>query len=119
GNALSLAQLQFFLNGVATIFAQDGDKTSNVPTPGAPRHTPGTRADFDMAESETLPRRPSPLPGGERSDRACAIRVRGKRPRNRLRSPLTRNVRAKRAHSDLSPMGRGEEALAQRCRKML
>src|SRR6266436_2012787 len=37
------------------------------------------KADFDMVESNALPRRPSPLPGGERSDRACAIRVRGNR----------------------------------------
>ena len=50
----------------------------------------------------------SPLPDGERSDRARAIRVRGNRPNNRLRSPLTRNARAKRAHSELSPTGRGE-----------
>src|SRR6266436_2747083 len=69
-----------------------------------------SRADFDMVEVNALPRRPPPLPGGERSDRACAIRVRGKRPNNRLRSPLTRNVRAKRAHSDLSPPGRGESS---------
>ena len=67
------------------------------------------RADFDMVESNALPRRPSPLPGGERSDRACAIRVRGKPANNRLRSPLTRNGRAMRAHSDLSPPGRGEK----------
>src|SRR5215831_772340 len=61
-----------------------------------------------MIGSKTLSR-PSPLPGGERSDRVCAIRVRGKPSNNRLHSPLTRNVRAKRAYSDLSPMGRGEE----------
>jgi hypothetical protein len=36
---------------------------------------------------------------------------------NAFSSPLTRNVRAKRTHSDLSPMGRGETALAQRYRK--
>ncbi len=38
--------------------------------------------------------------------------MRGKRLDNRLRSPLTRNVRVKRPHSDLSPTGRGEEVLA-------
>src|SRR3984893_15740003 len=41
-----------------------------------------------------------PLPGGERSDRACAIRGRGVSFTSS--SPLTRNVRATRAHSDLS-----------------
>jgi hypothetical protein len=66
-----------------------------------------SRADFDVVELKTLPRRSSPLPDGERSDRACAIRVRGIRPESGLRSPLTRNVRAKRAHSDLSPTERG------------
>src|SRR5262249_5275843 len=77
------------------------------------------RADFDIVESETVPGRPSPLPGGERSDRACAIRVRGKRPTHQLRRPLTRNGRAKPARSVLSPPGRGEEALAQPYRKCL
>src|SRR5215467_2718369 len=80
------------------------------------RQTPGP--DFDMIESKTLPRRSSRLPGGERSDRDCTIRVRRKRPNNRVRGPITRNVRAKRAYSDLSPTGRGEEELAQPYRKM-
>ncbi len=59
------------------------------------------RAGFDMVESNTLPRRLSSLPGGKRS------------------RPLTRNVRAKRAHADLSPTGRREEELARRYQKML
>src|SRR5262249_28675 len=75
------------------------------------RQTPGP--DFDMAESKTLQRRPSRLPGGERSERAAAVRVRGKRPNNRIRGPITRNMRA-----NLSPTGRGAEELAQPYRKM-
>ncbi len=53
----------------------------------------------------------SPLPAGERSDRARAIRVRGVMPDRLDPDPLTRNVRAERAHSDLSPAGRGETRL--------
>jgi hypothetical protein len=34
-------------------------------------------ANSDVVESKMSARRPSPLPGGERSGRACAIRVRG------------------------------------------
>ncbi len=58
----------------------------------------------------------SPLPEGERSDRACAIRVRGSRRPKGPFSPLTRNVRASRAHSDLSPTGRGKERCTKRTR---
>jgi hypothetical protein len=47
----------------------------------------------------------SPLPGGERSGRACAIRVRGNRPHNKLRSPLTRNGREARP---FRPLPNGE-----------
>jgi hypothetical protein len=49
----------------------------------------------------------APLPGGERSDRACAIQVRGA-DFMIFCDPLTRNVRVRRAHSDLSPSGRGK-----------
>src|SRR6266446_10685667 len=67
------------------------------------------KADFDMVESNALPRRPSPLPGGERSDRACAVRVRGNRRTIGSAAPSPGNGRASRAHSDLSPPGRGEK----------
>ena len=53
----------------------------------------------------------TPLLAGERSDRACAIRVRGAGSMT-VCDPLTRNVRAQRAHSDLSPAGRGKTASA-------
>src|SRR6516164_3417817 len=57
--------------------------------------------------------RASPSSDGERSDRACAIRVRGAGSIT-VCDPLTRNVRAQRAHSDLSPAGRGKPRLPQR-----
>src|SRR6516162_7532994 len=57
----------------------------------------------------------APLPAGERSDRACAIRVRGAGSMT-VCDPLTRNVRARRAHSDLSPAGRGKPRLPYRQR---
>src|SRR5262245_64065069 len=71
------------------------------------RQTPGP--DFDMAESKTLQRRPSRLPGGERSDRAGAIRVRGNGRTIGSAAP---------SPGICGPTGRGAEELAEPYRKM-
>src|SRR6266446_10097334 len=91
--------------------ARDGSKRRNKAiAPYGPEEEMNLQSRFSIWVNQTRCRVAlSPLPGGERSDRACAIRVRGKPANNRLRSLLTRNVRAMRAHSDLSPPGRGEK----------
>ena len=59
----------------------------------------------------------SPLPIGERSDRVCAIRVRGE-PRAGYGTPSPGMCAQERAHSDLSPQGRGEERSSNLLRSM-
>src|SRR6516162_3007299 len=54
-----------------------------------------------------VPNSGKPEFGWGRSDRACAIRVRGADSMT-VCDPLTRNARAQHAHSDLSPAGRGK-----------
>jgi hypothetical protein len=66
---------------------------------------------------------PKPIPMRLNQLRALAVSVtlrepgEGDLPSEWIRSPLTRNARAKRAHSDLSPAGRGEELSAAEMRE--
>jgi hypothetical protein len=70
------------------------------------------KAYTDQVESRALPGCFTSPRGGEVGSR-LRDPGEGNRPHNMRRSPLTRNARAQRAHSDLSPTGRGEERVLQ------